>query len=290
MSDHILPTGDLAFKKVLANEENKDILCGLINDFFNESVTPDELTIENPYSIIAFTDAIKGTEEPVLRHTIKDVAATFKTADMVCEMQLRTRGFFEERMIYYPCERFCQNYNKRGAMILAPDGTPDRYSSLRPVYGFNIIGKSHFTEDNDALRILVFHDPIRNKAFKQLIKIGFFELGKSNVETINQKYWRDYFLTGEANPEAPDYIRKAGAVISKVNLSEEEKHMAQVLEKAQAIHDAEKVTAFYEGKQQAAVEFARKLLHRNMNLADIAEDTGLSIKELYELKSNLSFN
>ncbi len=62
--------------------------------------------------------------------------------------------------------------------------------------------------------------------------------------------------------------------------------MTQVFEKAQAIYDADKVTAFYEGKQQAMVELARKLLHSNLNLAYIAEDTGLSINELYELKNN----
>lgn len=63
--------------------------------------------------------------------------------------------------------------------------------------------------------------------------------------------------------------------------------MDNVLEKAQATHDAEKVTAFYEGKRQAMVEFARKLLHRNMDLADIADDTGLSLSELHELKNKL---
>lgn len=74
--------------------------------------------------------------------------------------------------------------------------------------------------------------------------------------------------------------------------------MAQVLEKAQAIHDAEKVTAYYEGEEhgvikgeyQAAVKFANKLLRRSVSLTDIAEDTGLSINELHELQNKLSYN
>jgi len=50
--DRILPIGDLAIKKVLASEENKDILAGLIEDFFD--VVVEELTIISPYSIAAY--------------------------------------------------------------------------------------------------------------------------------------------------------------------------------------------------------------------------------------------
>ena len=45
--DRILPTDDLATKKVLASEENKDVLAGLIGDFFD--VVVEDLTIISPY-------------------------------------------------------------------------------------------------------------------------------------------------------------------------------------------------------------------------------------------------
>ena len=45
----ISPTSDLAVKKVLASEEHKDILSGLIDDFF--AVWPEDLIIEKPYSV-----------------------------------------------------------------------------------------------------------------------------------------------------------------------------------------------------------------------------------------------
>ena len=56
--NRISPTNDLAFKKVLASEENKDILGGLINDFFD--VVAEEIVIENPYSIEAYIEHVKG--------------------------------------------------------------------------------------------------------------------------------------------------------------------------------------------------------------------------------------
>ena len=44
--ERILPTSDLAFKKVLASEENKDILAGLILDFFG-IIAEDIISIFN---------------------------------------------------------------------------------------------------------------------------------------------------------------------------------------------------------------------------------------------------
>ncbi len=54
----IIPTSDLAMKKVLTTEGNEDILSGLINDFFDISAKPEEISIENPYSIEAFKEII----------------------------------------------------------------------------------------------------------------------------------------------------------------------------------------------------------------------------------------
>ena len=87
--DRILPTGDLAIKKVLASEENKDILAGLIWDFFE--VDAQNLNIISPYNIVAFREFVKGEDTAVMRQTIKDVAATFKTADFVSEAQVLSK-------------------------------------------------------------------------------------------------------------------------------------------------------------------------------------------------------
>ena len=105
--DRISPTGDLAFKKVFASEETKDVLSGLINDYFEIAV--EEITIENPYSIDAYKEVVKNKEVTVLRHTLTDVSASFKTADFISEIQVKETRFFDERVLYYPFERFCQN-------------------------------------------------------------------------------------------------------------------------------------------------------------------------------------
>ena len=130
-------------------------------------------------------------------------------------------------------------------MKVSSDGKPIRYSSLRPVYSLNILGYNLFEQDDDALRILELYDPIRHKDFifedeKKLLRIGFFELKKNNVETDNQRYWRDYFNTGEADSKAPDYIKKASRIIEYINLCEEERNVLSTLERLEANEQAER--------------------------------------------------
>ena len=332
--DRISPAGDLGFKKVLASEGNKDILAGFIRDFYGFDVDESDLVLEHPYSIAAYREYVEGREVSVLRHTGKDVAASFnplidvtallKRADFISEMQIKKARYFAERFLYYPFERFCQNYNKAGFMETGTDGKPNRYSSLRPVYALNIIAEPHFTDDGDALRVFEMYDPRRHKRYpKRLVEIGFFELSKHNVETDNQKQWQDYFRTGIASPNAPDYIHKASQVIDFVNLTEEERAMANVLEKAQALYDAEICDSYFDGmdagiekgkaeglaegkaeglakgkaeglaeglaegmvKEKSAI--AKNLLQFHMALDDVAKMTGLSIQALEALREEI---
>jgi hypothetical protein len=156
--------------------------------------------------------------------------------------------FFDERMLMYLFDRFRKNYNRSGRMEVDAHGKPNRYSSLIPVYALNIIGYSHYN-DEDALRIFEFYDPIRNKSFgKNLVKFGVFEYTKPNIETVNQRYWRDYYLTGSVNADAPDYIRKASRIIELDNLNEAERKMATIYELAEEAWENDVTGAFLQGK------------------------------------------
>jgi hypothetical protein len=281
----ILPTGDLAFKKVLASEEHKDILCGLIGDFFDIYVPVNEITIETPYSIDAYKEFVKGEEAISLRQTIKDVAASFKTADFISEIQVSKTRFFDERILMYLFERFCKNYNKAGSMQIDIKGKHNRYSSLRPVYSLNIIGHNHFSGDDEALRIFELYDPKRGKKFnKDLVKLGFFELGKNRIETVNQRHWRDYFTEGEVSADAPEYIKKACQVIEVANLSEEEKKVTTLLEKAQADLDAQISSSYLYGMEDKAEQRAKILLSDGFKFEMVSKYTGLSLEAIQKLQ------
>jgi hypothetical protein len=245
MHNHISPTNDLAFKKILASEDQKAVSCGFIHDFWGIDVAQEELTIANPYSIRAYQEAVKNTAMDIvkLRQTILDVSFSLKRQDLQVEMQVKREKYFTERSLYYAFMRYCDNYNKRGEMEIVKKGNGievdryDRYSSLRPVYSLNILDYSHFAGD-DALRTYVLYDMEHGEPLeKGLISIGYFELEKTVFESDNQKQWRDFFLTGKANEGAPEYIRRAESMLEYMNLSEEEKTMIDAHEKAQADYD-----------------------------------------------------
>ena len=59
MTDRIPPTSDLGFKKTLCSPENKDILQGIIGDFFNLRIPLDEINVIAPYNIKAYREYIK---------------------------------------------------------------------------------------------------------------------------------------------------------------------------------------------------------------------------------------
>ena len=276
--DKISPTGDLAFKKVLASEENKDILAGLIGDFFNVEV--EDLSIENPYSIDAYMELVKGEEITVLRNTLKDVAATFKTADFVSECQIKKTLYFSERSLLYPLERFCRNYNNAEHMQINKAGRLNRYSSMKPVYSLNILGYNHF-DDDDALRIFELYDPERDKKFeKRLLRLGYFELKKPNIETQNQKHWYDYFNESAISSDAPEYIQKASKLIDFVNLTEEERTVAKSLERAQAEYDLEMYSSYIDGDTDRKTKTAKIMLSEGIQPELVAKCTELPLESV----------
>ena len=294
MTRRISPTNDLAFRKVFCG--NPDILQGLISDFFDIRPEIDDITITAPYSIKAYRELLKqsgGTDELMakLRHTIPDVTADIRFAGFGAEIQLKKDACFTTRSLYYTFENFNRNYNRPDGMKQRPDGSPLRYSSLKPVYTLNILGYTHF-DDDDALRVFTLHDRKRDKSFIiEYITLAYFELNKTNVETENQRHWQTYFKTGGAPEDAPAYIRKASQIVEFDNLEPEEREMIDQLEKAQEVYNSTIHTAYLDGKAegeakgeaQKMIEIAQNLLKMGMKTEGIAAATGLSPDEIKKL-------
>ena len=128
---------------------------------------------------------------------------------------------------------------------------------------------------------------IAKRLDKEYVRIALFELTKNVFDTQNQEYWRDYFLTGNAHPSAPDYIKKASSVIQYANLSEEERRVASVAEKLEEIDLAEKAYVFCEGKAEGRLEekfeIAKNMQKNGVSPKIICKCTGLTPKELKSL-------
>jgi hypothetical protein len=257
MNDRITPKNDLAFKKILASEDKKDISCGFIRDFWGIETSEQDLAITSPYDIKAYREVMKETGMDIikLRQTILDVSFSVRVRDMQVELQVRKEKYFLERSLLYAFKKYCANYNKEGFMESVGKEEKDkklrydRYSSLRPVYSLNILDYDYFSNAN-ALHIFKLYDEETGEGFaKDLISIGYFELTKEKFKNENQRCWRDFLLTGVAPESSPAYIKKAEGLIEYINMDEEEKEMFDALEKAQADYDAYFVTAYNTGKE-----------------------------------------
>jgi len=305
MTKRIQATSDLAFKKAFGSLGNEDVLQGMIGDFFGIHPQIEDITITAGYSIEAYEEYVKrlqGNEEisEKLRQTVRDVSADIKFAGFGAEVQVRSDIYFSPRSIHYLCDRFCSNYNLTGKMVQRYDGKYIRYSSLKPVYTLNVLGYTHFPGDDDALRVFTLYDRVRDKAFEtEYLTIAYFELGKNNVETTNQRHWRTYFKTGEAPDEAPEYIKKAARIIERANMTQKERDMIDQLQRAEDIYDSVIYTAQIEGERigeargeargriegEKAKELAiaLKALHMGMSVAEAAKLTGATEDEIRKL-------
>ena len=297
MTERIPPTSDLGFKKITCEPSTKDVLQGIIGDFFDLWIPLEEINVTAPYDIKSYGEYLKqlsggGEISEKLRQTVQDVVADIKIADFGAEFQLQKDKYYSQRSLYYACTRFCSNYNALGKIVYRYDGTPIRYSSLKPVYMLNILNYPHFNGDNDALRVLTLYDRNRNKALdREYLTIAYFELAKNNIETENQSHWKVFFRTGEVPDNAPDYIKKAAWVIERSNLTKEERDMYDQLQKAQDIYDSVIYTAEIEaeargkaeGKTEERLSIALNALHMGMSIADASRLTGVAEDEIRKL-------
>jgi len=278
-------TNDLLFRKMLSSEENKDVLQGFIQDFCGLAVTFDEIHIVTPYSIKSYKEAA-GSIDNMMRLIERDVAVQLRILDVVVELQMYKDNYFIARALHYVFDRYCSNYNVPGSMDQDMAGNMRRHSSLRPVYAVNIMSNTVFPDDDDAMRVFTLYDKEHCSGLdREWIWIGFFELGKSNFRTDNQRHWREFLLTGVAPVGSPDYIQKAQGVVDYANLDEEEREMLTAVQKFEDNYSSVVVTAFEDGVEQGIEQgikgLAAKLKKSGiMSVEQIADMSGLSISEV----------
>jgi predicted transposase/invertase (TIGR01784 family) len=297
----------LAFKKILCSQGHEAVPQGFIADFFGIEAELGQIRIENPYSIQPRDLGAGEDELAKLRQTFRDVTLAVDAAlDLVVELQLHLTRFFEARSLYYLFDRFNSRYDRAAAEL---KGAADwRYSSLRAVYGLNIVAEE-LGGSPAALRMYRLYDPALGEAMvPDLLRVGYWDLTKSAGLTGRQAAWREFLLTGVAPQGAPAYLREASKMIEYVNLRTEEREMADVLEKARATAEAELAHARHSGAEQGLAQglaqgraegrtqgraegraegrlegaraVAARLLAMGMAPAAVAEATGLDPRQL----------
>jgi len=285
MPEKVLPTSDLAFKKILASNDHKTVTQGFIKDFFGVLVEVDDIRIVNPYSIRAYREAVGDGSRPVLRETLRDVTIELSLADVTVELQLRPQTTFLYRGFLYLAEVFLRGYNKFGHQH-----TGDRYDGLRPVWVADLVAGT-LVDDGVAFRMLEPFDRVRGVGVSpEVFRWGIFEMTKPGAPPELAR-WRDFLLSGKAGDDDPEYLHEAASIIDNANMTQEERDMISAKEFAEADYYAGLYYAEKKGVEQgtfgAKLDAARAALRLRLTHEQVMAITGLDVATVDQLADEL---
>ena len=305
-SERYLPTNDVAFKKMLASNENIHISEGFLKDLaLNdplEALQIDTLVIETPYNFkdknqldIRIDEYNKG-----ILYTEVDYACVDPNgARFVIEMQMRGEAHLEKRIAYNIAGKYT-------AMYAGVDKGMIKYDSLRPVISIVILKESYFKNDPHPVRYLRPYDTsigVHKKDLLMGLEI-YLELDKdpSRLPKSLQDIFQ-FFKTGEVPADAAKYLKEATNQMKKANFTPEERKLADFHVRAQLkrISEDEYVReegreqgrqqgreegleeGFEQGRQQEKIANAQKMIEENLPVEMIERYTGLSVEKIKQL-------
>ena len=313
-----IPTTDKAFKKVLANEQHKEIIQGFLQDFFNYHAQIEEIRILTPYNIDGYpqTGPAENDESYDLRETVHDVRIEIATADVIIEMQLLTEADFAKRVWFYQSVSYTRNYAKNADA---------KYRSLKPIWSMNFIRFNRNSANTTTVDLQANADlrenaenstrlgdgeiaePLLEYTLKdqydrpllpELVRVAFFDL-RYPASNPRLEAWRRFFTQGIVATEAPDYLREAGKIMDWHNLTPKERYDFAYEQKRQDVAEAILADAIdigkaegktigiaegiAEGKADEARRIARSLLIAGVDVNLIAASTGIPPAEIGNL-------
>ena len=217
----ILPTNDLAFRKLFSDERHKDVLAGFIRDVFGLKVEPVDLQITDPYSIEMLPSTLfplRGKKREELRQRLRDVTVLVNLARhhrgdddpnsghglsfgpvITLEMQVQPQRPYVARALNYASGVFLKYSHDVAA--------------ARPVWSMNILAFRLFDDDMALHRYGLYDIDTLQPLEPDLMQIGFFELPKI-PDSPALAAWRLFFLTGKVADDAPAYLKAAAGIIN----------------------------------------------------------------------------
>jgi len=283
-----LPTNDLNFKRLFASPQFMNISKGFLQDLASYdplgALQITDIKIETPYNFQEINQLVSERDKHLLTTEVDYACVDENGVRFVLEMQKRDQSYLEERVVYNVGQKFAQFYAKD------PVTKESKYTSLQPVIAVVILNDNHF-DDDIAIRFYRPHDA-RFDAYKRNLNLGleiYVELKKDiSMLPENLQLWMNYFRTGRAPAEAPDYIREAVFVSSVTAMTKEERRLADLIERGEQKRLAEdhaiKQKAFEQGEEQKAVEIARMMLQDGSAIELVSKYTGLSCEQILLLK------
>ena len=178
------PKNDVAFRKIFANENKKEILISFLNailDFKNDKKIKT-IEIRNPFQVPTLAK---------MKEAVLDIKATNeKNISFIIEMQVEPTAGFDKRVQYYAAKAYATQI-KRG----------EDYPKLNQVIFIGILDFNFFNSSNYQTKHLILNTETLEQELKD-IELNFIELPKFNKTEAELKTLADkwiYFIKNADN-------------------------------------------------------------------------------------------
>jgi len=301
---NINPRVDIAFKKIFGVEENKDLTISLINSIVSESDQITDLTLLNPYNPKNFrTDKLSILD-------IKAQGAMGKKFNI--EIQITDEADYDKRALYYWAKLYTEQL-KSG----------EDYSKLSKAIGIHILNFTSIPKVEKYHNVFHITEKESNLSYFKDLELHTIELKKFSDNSDEEltdivakiKNTLDVWVTfltrndllnlDNLPKELNDAkLKKAINVLEVMNFSEQERsayedHLKWLRIEANTIKnyeergeargreegrvEGEKIGE-ERGEKAKAIEIARRMLKKGLDIDYIIDMTGLNKSEIEGLK------
>jgi predicted transposase/invertase (TIGR01784 family) len=277
------PKIDLAFKKLFGSEDHKRVTISFLNTML-------EYTGDRRIESIQFMNNEQLPTGLEKKENILDIFCTDKAGrKFIIEMQNAWMRAFGKRIVYYGAKAYANQLSEAKPYVDLDPVTVVAITKKFKVFpnkpGYksiqHLVDSKTFEHDLDDMTF----------AFIELIK---FTKKEHELVTDEDKW---LFLLKEISTydHIPEPLNKAEfseacQLLNKITLSDYEQAL---YDKKMLDSQAEEITAdlamnaknaLAKGREEKCFEIAKKMLARGVSLEIIAEDTGLSIEKIKQLK------
>ncbi|MFI3257930.1 MAG: Rpn family recombination-promoting nuclease/putative transposase [Spirochaetales bacterium] len=277
------PKSDLVFKALFGKEDSKELLRCFLNSVLDLDIQKAE--------DITLTDTEMVAQTPDGKLSRLDVCAHVKNAHtsehIDIEIQLSDQGDMMKRSVYYVAKLFSCQLEEGGS-----------YTTLDRAIGLSILDFSIFDDDAWIHRGRL-KDTVSGEEFSDCFEINFVEMPKlpTNTEPHNEKELWLMFLNAKNQEEIEMLIEKNTQIATAIDklgiISNDEKFKHALIVREKSIRDYQNSMLNAEqrglqcglqrGEYNKACETAKKALKKNMDIALIADITGLSEEDIKAL-------
>ena len=276
---------DIAFGKIFGNENKKEILISFLNAVLklegNKKITWVEIL--NPYQL----PIVLGAKSTILDVKVKDKLGN----EYIVEMQVTDKIGFAKRVVYYSAKSYSAQLN-----------SGQEYHKLKPTIFIGILNFTFLEGENYLSRHLILDVETQehNRSAAQLkdLDFNFIELPKFNkaekelqnlVENRSADQWVYFIKNAENLTIVPSNLDDEGlkSAYTEANHHNWSKEDLETYQYAR-MRETDKITREMFVVEKRNTEIAKKLIKRKLTNEEIAEDIGLTLEQINELRVELN--